>query len=165
MKEIEMTATKTKKAGSSKKGSAKGKAAGKKAKKKAATAPATMKLATTVTEKALAAVGEPAEAGGATLEAPAKTTGPVADNKPKPKQPKTKKLSAIDAAAKVLAEAKAPMSCKELIAAMAEQGLWTSPGGATPWATLYSALTREITQKGKDARFQKTDRGRFAIQA
>jgi hypothetical protein len=75
---------------------------------------------------------------------------------------KTKKVSAIDAAAKVLASTKEPMGCKELIEAIAAKGLWTSPGGKTPHATLYSAILREINVKGKDARFKKTDRGRFA---
>lgn len=72
------------------------------------------------------------------------------------------KLSAIDAAAKVLATAKEPMGCKDLIDAMAKKKLWTSPGGKTPWATLYSAITREIATKGKDARFKKAGRGKFA---
>jgi hypothetical protein len=54
------------------------------------------------------------------------------------------------------------MSCKELIAAMAAKGYWTSPGGQTPDATLYSAIQREITMKGANSRFQKTDRGKFA---
>ena len=44
----------------------------------------------------------------------------------------TKKLSALDAAAKVLAETGQPMSCKELIEAMAAKGYWSSPGGKTP---------------------------------
>jgi len=78
---------------------------------------------------------------------------------------KTKKLSAIDAAAKLLAATKAPMNCKELIDAMGSKGLWTSPGGKTPHATLYSAILREIATKGKDARFTKTERGKFAINA
>ena len=78
---------------------------------------------------------------------------------------KPKKLSALNAAAKVLADAKAPMACKELIEAMEKKGLWTSPGGKTPHATLYSAILREITAKGKEARFKKTDRGQFAINA
>jgi len=72
------------------------------------------------------------------------------------------KLSALDAAAKVLAAAEEPMNAKELIEAMAKKKLWTSPGGKTPWATLYSAITREIAKKGKDARFKKTERGKFA---
>jgi len=75
---------------------------------------------------------------------------------------KARKLSAIDAAAKVLADAKNPMNTKEMIDAMAEKNLWKSPGGKTPHATLYSAIAREIAEKGKDARFKKTDRGRFA---
>ncbi|MCA9222979.1 MAG: winged helix-turn-helix domain-containing protein, partial [Planctomycetales bacterium] len=65
-------------------------------------------------------------------------------------------------AAKVLAAAKEPMNCKELIEAMAAKKLWTSPGGKTPHATLYSAILREISTKGKDARFKKTERGKFA---
>jgi hypothetical protein len=78
---------------------------------------------------------------------------------------KTKRVSAIDAAAQLLATSKEPMGCKELIEAMAAKGLWSSPGGKTPHATLYSAILREINVKGKDARFTKTDRGRFAANA
>jgi hypothetical protein len=72
------------------------------------------------------------------------------------------KLSCIDAAAKVLADAKEPMTTGALIEAMAAKKLWTSPGGKTPAATLYSAILREIASKGKDARFKKADRGLFA---
>jgi hypothetical protein len=75
---------------------------------------------------------------------------------------KEKKLSALDAAAKVLGEAGQAMTCQEMIAAMAAKGYWTSPGGQTPAATLYSALLRELTTKGADARFVKTERGKFA---
>jgi hypothetical protein len=57
------------------------------------------------------------------------------------------------------------MNCQELIAAMAAKKLWMSPGGQTPHATLYSAIAREINTKGKDARFQKTERGKFAAKA
>lgn len=73
------------------------------------------------------------------------------------------KLSALDAAAKVLVEAKEPMNAKSLIEAMAAKQYWTSPGGQTPAATLYSALIREIAKKGKDARFVKVDRGEFGL--
>ena len=73
----------------------------------------------------------------------------------------TKKLSALDAAAKVLAETGKPMSCKEMIEAMATKDYWSSPGGKTPEATLYSAILREVTTKRKESRFKKTDRGRF----
>ena len=45
---------------------------------------------------------------------------------------------------------------------MAAKGYWTSPGGQTPEATLYSALIREIAKKGAESRFKKTERGKFA---
>jgi len=73
------------------------------------------------------------------------------------------KLSALDAAAQVLAGSKEPLNTKAMIEQMAAQGLWTSPGGKTPHATLYSAILREINEKGADARFVKTDRGQFTI--
>jgi short subunit dehydrogenase-like uncharacterized protein len=77
-------------------------------------------------------------------------------------EPKTSKLSALDAAAKVLAETGKPMSCNEMIEAMAQKGHWSSPGGKTPASTLYSAILKEISTKGRESRFRKTDRGRFA---
>jgi hypothetical protein len=99
-------------------------------------------------------------------EQPTEATPPVA--KPKrqrkaPAEPKEKKLSAIDAAVKVLQEAGTPMTTQEMITEMAAKGYWSSPGGLTPAATLYSAILREITTKGKAARFRKTERGRFAL--
>ena len=33
----------------------------------------------------------------------------------------------------------------------------------TPAATLYSAILREIQKKGKQSRFEKTERGRFRL--
>ncbi len=75
---------------------------------------------------------------------------------------KPKKLSALDAAAQVLAASKEPLNAKQMIDAMAAKGLWSSPGGKTPAATLYSAIIREVGTKGKEARFKKTDRGHFA---
>ena len=93
--------------------------------------------------------------------AKAKAAPKIAKAKPK-KESGPKKLSALDAAAKVLAGAKEPMNTKEMIEAMAAKKLWTSPGGATPHATLYSAIIREIAAKGKEARFVKTERGKFA---
>jgi hypothetical protein len=92
-----------------------------------------------------------------------------AESKPTRKAKKTKsdrqgkKLSALDAAAQVLAETGQAMTCQALIATMVQKGYWTSPHGKTPQATLYAAITREITTKGKAARFQKVDRGQFAL--
>jgi hypothetical protein len=73
------------------------------------------------------------------------------------------KLSALDAAARVLSESRQAMTCPELIAAMAAQGYWTSPAGKTPQATLHAALTREITTKKDQSRFRKTARGKFSL--
>ncbi len=77
-------------------------------------------------------------------------------------EPPAKKLSAIDAAAKLLAETKEPLNCKAMIEGIAAKGYWTSPGGKTPHATLYSAIIREIAEKGEESRFTKTERGLFA---
>ena len=97
----------------------------------------------------------------------AKKTAKTAAQKTKPRKTegakKPKRVSALDAAAQVLAKAGKPMRAQELIAAMAEQGLWTSPGGKTPHATLYAAMMREERDKGSTSRFRKVDRGQFAF--
>ena len=74
-----------------------------------------------------------------------------------------KKLSALDAAAKVLGETGKALNCKELIEAMAAAGYWSSPKGKTPHATLYAAIARELATKGTKARFKKAERGKFAL--
>lgn len=71
--------------------------------------------------------------------------------------------SALDAAAEVLTRAGKPMRCREMIVAMAEAGLWESPQGQTPHATLYAAIQREIKVKGDAARFTRLERGLFSI--
>jgi hypothetical protein len=73
-----------------------------------------------------------------------------------------KKMSCLDAAAKLLTEIGQPMTCQELIAAIAAKGYWTSPAGKTPEATLYAAIVRELRTKKDQARFRKTAPGRFA---
>ena len=78
-----------------------------------------------------------------------------------PKEKKPKRVSALDAAAQVIAGAKVPMRAKEMIAEMEAKGLWKSPGGKTPEATLYAAIIREIAAKGDKARFKKHDKGVF----
>ena len=89
------------------------------------------------------------------------TTKKKAASKAKP----AGKLSALDAAAKVLAEAGEPLNTKQMVEAMAAKGYWKSPGGATPHATLYSAILREINTKGNEARFKKTERGHFTTKS
>ena len=73
------------------------------------------------------------------------------------------KLSCIAAALKVLAESSEPLNTKEMIEAMESKGYWTSPGGKTPHATLYSAILRQLS-KGAESQFVKTERGRFTVQ-
>ena len=75
---------------------------------------------------------------------------------------KAKKPGGLDAAARVLAEAKEPMTCRDIVDAAFARGYWKS-GGRTPHATIYSAMHREIAAKGKQSRFKKAGRGKFAI--
>jgi hypothetical protein len=114
------------------------------------------------------------------LQGPARSAAP-ADEPPanEPPQPRArkrvakantdasageKKLSCVGAALKVLSESDEPLSTKEMIETMEAKGYWSSPGGKTPHATLYSAILRDLA-KGDDSRFVKTDRGRFAARA
>ncbi|MFN7022564.1 MAG: winged helix-turn-helix domain-containing protein [Phycisphaerales bacterium] len=78
-----------------------------------------------------------------------------------PKEKKPKRVSALDAAAQVIAGADKPMRAKEMVAEMEAKGLWKSPSGKTPEATLYAAIIREIAAKGEKARFRKHDKGQF----
>jgi hypothetical protein len=71
-------------------------------------------------------------------------------------------MSGLDAAAKVLAEAKDPLNCKDIVDLALENGYWKT-NGKTPQATLYAAISREIAKKGDAARFRKADRGMFTI--
>ena len=108
------------------------------------------------------------EASGATKETiakekNAKSKGKVTAKKSKSKKDsrkqKPKRVSALAAAAQALGKADKPMRAQELIAVMAEQGLWKSPAGKTPHATLYAAMMREARDKGMGSRFRKVDRG------
>lgn len=75
----------------------------------------------------------------------------------------TTRLSALDAALRVLAESGQAMSCQELIAVMTAKNYWSSPKGRTPAATLYACFLREMKIKGDKARMVKTTRGKFAL--
>ncbi|MFT3881811.1 MAG: winged helix-turn-helix domain-containing protein [Gemmatales bacterium] len=95
---------------------------------------------------------------------------PTTNDEQPPKKPrklkvqadlKPKKLSMIKAALQVLQDRKVAMTCPELIDVMATEGLWTSPGGKTPAATLYAALARSIKDLGKASPFRKAERGKF----
>ena len=73
---------------------------------------------------------------------------------------KKERHSLLNLAAKVLAEAGQPMTCKEMVDKVLATGLWQTKG-RTPAATLYSAVLREVQTKGEAARFRKVERGKF----
>lgn len=80
----------------------------------------------------------------------------------KPAKAKREGLSQFGAALKVLAGRSKPMTVGEIMEAITSKGLWSSPGGATPNATLSAALQRDIG-KGKDARIKKVGPGQFLL--
>ena len=88
-----------------------------------------------------------------------------ASGKPPKSKAKPPRLSALDAAAHVLAASDKPMRAKDLIEQMEAKKLWKSPGGKTPEATLYAAMLREIAGKKSEARFKKVERGLFTATA
>jgi hypothetical protein len=112
-----------------------------------------------IAEKAKALDAAVAKLATPSLKATRKEA-PKPGTKSEPK--KARKMGALDAAAIVLADAGKPMRSKDLIAEMAKRGLWTSPGGKTPEATLYAAILREIGAKGAAARFARAGKGEFA---
>jgi hypothetical protein len=105
-------------------------------------------------ERAKAKDGMTASERAMAESAPKKGKGVAKPDKPK-------KLSLIDAAAQVLAKSDAPLNTKQLVEQVTVQGLWTPGAGKTPAATLYSAILREMQNKGDQARFAKVERGKF----
>jgi HB1, ASXL, restriction endonuclease HTH domain len=77
-----------------------------------------------------------------------------------PKQAKPKRMSGLDACARVLAESKEPMGAKAMVEQALKRGLWKS-GGKTPEATVYAAIIRDIAARGRESRFKKAARGLF----
>ena len=94
---------------------------------------------------------------------PATKDATVAKRDAKESKPADKKLSQIEAAIIIRGKSEEAMNCKAIVEAMQVAGLWSSPSGATPEATLYASILREINSKAKDARFKKTERGRFTL--
>jgi len=102
-----------------------------------------------------------AEGAQRTKAAQAPTAKPAdAKTTKAPKERKPKRVSGLDLAAKVLAEAGEPLNAKTIAERAIAAGWKTS--GKTPEATLYAAIIREIARKGSESRFRKTDRGLFA---
>lgn len=125
--------------------------------------PETTTETTTAVESPKSAPKKPAKAKTTTKS---KATKPASNGKPKKAKPAGEnKMSLMDAAAKVLSGAKEPMGVKSMVEAAEKKGLWSSPGGKTPSATLYSSILREMETKGTKSRFKKKDRGLFVATA
>ena len=108
-------------------------------------------------------------ASAATPKAAAKAAKTAAKATPKA-APKTeaaavpkKGLSLLNAAATVLERSGEAMPVRAMIEEAKASGLWTPTGGKTPEQTLYSAIIREIKDKGGASRFRKDGRGRFSF--
>ena len=70
-------------------------------------------------------------------------------------------LTLLEAAYRVLREAKRPLSCQEVIDRAFRKKLHRS-SGVTPQNSLNAVLANEIKTKGENARFVKVGRGLFA---
>ena len=111
----------------------------------------------------LTAEGDTLAAHEAEDPAPAKAEAKAKIAAPSPKAVPTKGLGLLSAAAAVLERSDAPMSVKAMIEAAKSDGLWTPGSGKTPEQTLYSAIIREIRDKGNASCFRKEGRGLFAF--
>lgn len=120
--------------------------------KKSIKAPAASPVASASKEVSSATGADSAPEASAKKRSTAETT--------KGSRRSSEKMSALDAAVRVLKEHGKPMRVKPLVEAMIAKGLWASVG-KTPWATLHAAICREIEKKGKEARFKKAGRGFF----
>jgi len=121
-----------------------------------------------ITKKARAEIAERLkrlEAGEAGSDAPGAKPAKAAHEPKVRREPKPKRVSLLDAAAQVLVKSKKAMKVKEIVAAVVDAKLWSSPNGKTPEATLHAAMTREIATKGEAGRFLKVDRGLFGAKA
>ena len=111
----------------------------------------------------LTAEGDTLAAHEAEDPAPAKAEAKAKIAAPSPKAVPTKGIGLLSAAAAVLERSDAPMSVKAMIEAAKSDGLWSPGSGKTPEQTLYSAIIREIRDKGNASRFRKEGRGLFAF--
>ena len=102
-------------------------------------------------------------ADGKPVTAFARAATPKPSAPPSPKAVPQKGLGLLSAAAAVLERTGDAMSVKAMIEEAKSSGLWTPKGGKTPEQTLYSAIIREIKDKGEASRFRKDGRGRFAF--
>lgn len=83
-------------------------------------------------------------------------------SQPKPTQPTPFRMTMLEAAWKILKDAKTALTCKEIVE-RAEKRKYHRSNGDTPHYSLHTAMTREIQSKGEQARFVKVGRGLFTV--
>ena len=70
-------------------------------------------------------------------------------------------MSGLDAAYKVLTESSQPLNARQICDMAVEKGYW-EPQGATPDATISSAILAEMKKIGDTSRFERVGKGLFA---
>lgn len=73
------------------------------------------------------------------------------------------KLSMMEAAIKVMGDAKKPLNVKDILALAEEKGLWSPGDGKTPANTLYASFLREVNVKADAARIRKAGAGLWEL--
>ena len=73
-------------------------------------------------------------------------------------------MTVLEAIEAVLAGEGAPLHYREITKRVLAKGLWKT-AGKTPEATVNARLVVEINQHGKNSRFQRTDKGIFALRS
>jgi len=68
-------------------------------------------------------------------------------------------MTLLAAAELVLNESEFPLTIPRIMEEIATRGLWSSPSGKTPQATLHAGINREIAKKREASRFVKVDSG------
>ncbi len=117
---------------------------------------------TTTSPTAATVAKAPTKATQKTTEPKARDTGQtVAKVAKTPKPVKPKRISGLTAAYMVLVDAGKELGVKKIVEIAAEKGWWKSDA-ATPSATIYAAIIREIGTKDDKARFKRgKNRGTF----
>jgi len=120
--------------------------------KKAATKANTSPTSATAAKSAKKATKEATQSKG-------RNTGQTGAKLAKPAKPK--RISGLTAAFMVLVDADAELGAGAIVEKAAEKGWWKSDA-ATPAATIYAAMIREIASKGDKSRFERgSKRGTF----
>ena len=108
-----------------------------------ATEPETEAVDAEIPSEAAPATEQEAESAAPEAEEEVDTPNPAPESGGSPK----KKLSLLNAALQVLKRSRTPLSTKEILAQVIEEGLWSPNGAKTPEQSLYSAFFREIKEK------------------